>query len=136
MDKSEQILEILSKMDNKVDNLFNRIDGLDTRVENGFKDVHSEITEVNAKMDDGFKEVYSTMQEEFNHVYAEFKDIQMTLENETNKNIQLIAEGHFDLKRKLDDALRVENEKELMLIKLTKLENDVRRLKARVEETA
>ena len=45
---------------------------------------------------------------------AKITDIQMTLENETNKNIQIIAEGHVDLIRKLDDALRVENEKEML----------------------
>lgn len=39
------------------------------------------------------------------------EDIQLTLENETNRNIKFIAEGHLDLSRKLDDALKVENEK-------------------------
>ena len=38
-------------------------------------------------------------------------DIQLTLENETNRNIKIIAEGHLDLGRKLDDALKVVNEK-------------------------
>lgn len=42
-------------------------------------------------------------------------DIQLTLENETNRNISLIAEGHLDLSRKLDGALKVENEKEMLL---------------------
>ena len=37
--------------------------------------------------------------------------IEMTLENETNRNIRIIAEGHADLCRKLDEALKVENEK-------------------------
>lgn len=60
-------------------------------------------------------------------------DIQMTLENETNKNIQVIAEGHLDLSRKLDDALKVESEKELMLIRMNKLENEVRRIKEHLE---
>lgn len=64
------------------------------------------------------------------------KEIQLTLENETNRNIQLIAEGHLDLTRKLDDALRIENEKEMLLIRVTSLENEVRRLKARIEEIA
>lgn len=32
------------------------------------------------------------------------------LENETNRNIQIIAEGHLDLSRKLNDALKIENE--------------------------
>ncbi|OUO80778.1 hypothetical protein B5F53_03470 [Blautia sp. An249] len=43
-------------------------------------------------------------------------DIQLTLENETNRNIKIIAEGHLDLSRKLDEALKVENEKEMLLI--------------------
>lgn len=62
------------------------------------------------------------------------QDIQMTLENETNKNIRLIAEGHFNLDRKLDDALKVKSEKELLLIRVTILENEVRRLKTKIEK--
>lgn len=61
------------------------------------------------------------------------KDIQLTLENETNKNIQLIAEGHLDLSRKLDDALKVESEKEMLLIRVNRLENELRRIKDRLE---
>ncbi len=64
------------------------------------------------------------------------KDIQLTLENETNKNIQLIAEGHFDLSRKLDEALKVENEKEMLLIRVNRLENELRKLKERIETIA
>ena len=66
----------------------------------------------------------------------EVKEIQLTLENETNRNIKLIAERHLDLTRKLDDVLRVENEKEMLLIRVNSLENEVRRLKARIEEIA
>ncbi len=38
-------------------------------------------------------------------------DIRLTLENETGPNIRRVAEGHLDLSRKLDEALKVENEK-------------------------
>lgn len=69
-------------------------------------------------------------------VKQEVKDIQLTLENETNHNIKFIAEGHLDFTRKLDDALKVENEKEMMLIRVTSLENEVRRLKTKNEEIA
>ena len=55
----------------------------------------------------------------FEHKLKEIKtdihEIQLTLENDTNKRISIIAEGHLDLIRKLDDALKVENEKELLL---------------------
>ncbi len=64
------------------------------------------------------------------------KDIQMTLENETNRNIKLIAEGHLDLSRKLNEALQTDSEKELLLVRVTSLENEVRRLKARIEQIA
>lgn len=40
--------------------------------------------------------------------------IQLTLENETNSNIKIIAEGHLNLNRKLDDALKVDFEKEML----------------------
>ena len=37
-------------------------------------------------------------------IKRDIKSIQLTLENETNRNIKIIAEGHLDLSRKLDDA--------------------------------
>lgn len=59
-------------------------------------------------------------------------DVQLTLENETNRSIDIIAEGHLDLNRKLDDALKVSNEKEIMLLRITRLENELRKLKEQV----
>ncbi len=74
--------------------------------------------------------------EEIQKLRADVKEIQLTLENETNRNIRIIAEGHLDLSRKLDEALRVENEKEMLMLRVTSLENEVRRLKAKVEQIA
>ena len=74
--------------------------------------------------------------EELKKLDNKITDIQLTLENETNRNIKIIAEGHLDLSRKLDEALKVDNEKELLLIRVNRLENELRRLKARVEEIA
>lgn len=71
--------------------------------------------------------------EEINELKQAVKDIQMTLENETNRNIRIIAEGHLDLNRKLDEALRVENEKEVLLIRVNSLETEVKKLKERIE---
>lgn len=66
----------------------------------------------------------------------EIKSIQLTLENETNRNIKLIAEGHLDLGRKLDDALKLESEKEMLMIRVNSLENEVRKLKERIDQIA
>lgn len=62
--------------------------------------------------------------------------LELTLENETNRNINIIAEGHLDLSRKLDDALKVENEKEMLLLRVNHLENELRKVKERLEQIA
>ena len=69
-------------------------------------------------------------------IKKEIKSIQLTLENETNRNIKIIAEGHIDLNRKLDEALKVESEKEMLLIRVNILENELRKVKERLEQIA
>lgn len=78
------------------------------------------------------KAIYADTQE----MKQQIKDIQLTLENETNRNIKIIAEGHLDLSRKLDDALKVDSEKEMLLIRVNSLENEVRKLKERISSIA
>ncbi len=69
-------------------------------------------------------------------IKRDIKSIQLTLENETNRNIKIIAEGHLDLSRKLDEALKIDNEKEMLLIRVNTLENELRRIKERIESIA
>ena len=69
-------------------------------------------------------------------IRQEIRSIQLTLENETNRNIKLIAEGHLDLSRKLDEALKIENEKELLLVRVNSLENELRKVKERINNIA
>lgn len=69
-------------------------------------------------------------------IRRDIKEIQLTLENETNRNIKIIAEGHLDLSRKLDEALKVENEKEMLMVRVNILESEVRRLKEKMTTIA
>ena len=80
--------------------------------------------------------IYSDMQNMKNDMQdlkSRVSGIEMTLENETNRNIRIIAEGHADLCRKLDEALKVENEKELLLVRTNIMENDIRKIKDKLE---
>lgn len=54
------------------------------------------------------------------------------LENVTDRNIQLIAEGHYFLNRKLDEALRNDNDITMFKIKVNILAEDVELLKKKV----
>lgn len=83
-------------------------------------------------MTDESKEILKSIAE----LKQDVRSIQLTLENVTNKNIQIIAEGHLDLSRKLNEALRIEDEKEMLKIKINTLENELRKLKDRVDRIA
>ena len=74
----------------------------------------------------------SEMKTDIQKMKNEIREISLTLENETNRNIKIIAEGHLDLSRKLDKALTVENEKEMALIRINMMENELRRIKEKL----
>ena len=116
-----EILELLVK---KIDNVENNLDNLTSDV-NGLKsDVNDLKSDVNNIKDD------------VNDLKSDVKRIEMTLENVTNRNIEIIAEGHLNLSRKLDTALThiasSNAEKELFTVRLTKLENEVNILKQKI----
>ena len=53
-----------------------------------------------------------------------------------DKNIMRVAEGHLDLYRKLDDAQKIDNEKEMIAIRVNILETELRKVKERLEQIA
>ena len=56
-------------------------------------------------------------------------NIEITLENETNRNIQLIAEGHLNLDRKLDEALKELQPNTMYHLKVNHLDGEVTKMK-------
>jgi chromosome segregation ATPase len=56
-------------------------------------------------------------------------NIEITLENETNRNIQLIAEGHLNLDRKLDEALKELHPNTMYHLKVNHLDGEVTKMK-------
>ncbi len=120
------------------------VDGVRGEV-NGVKqelnDVKSEVNGVKQELNDVKGEVNGVKQE-LNDVKGEVngekmvKDVQLTLENETNRNIQIIAEGHLDLSRKLDEAVKIDNEKEILMLRVNRLESELEKTKSRLSEIA
>ena len=105
---------LLQPINNKLGGLENKLEGLENRLETFEQETKAQFTEVKSQI----------------------QEIQLTLENDTNKRINIVAEGHLDLSRKLDDALKVENEKEMLLLRVTALESEVRLLKRKIEQIA
>ncbi|MCD8364188.1 MAG: hemolysin XhlA family protein [Lachnospiraceae bacterium] len=84
-----KINERLDRMDERLDRMDERLDRMDERLD---------------RMDERFDQIEAHLSSSDRKI----SEIQMTLENEVNKKISIVAEGHCDLVRKLDEALRIE----------------------------
>ncbi len=142
------MMTIDEKLDFLIDNVGitnGRLDRLEVAIEERFDKVDERFEQIDAKfeqiderfeqIDEKFKEIEERL-EDINDRIEKYeisiKSIQLTLENEIVRNINFVAEGHQDLTRKLDDALTVENEKEMMFIRVNHLDNEVRLIKEKL----
>ena len=88
---------------------------------------------------DGIDNRLNGMDSRLESVENSITDVKLHLENVTDKNIRIVAEGHLDLNRKLDEALKIQNEKEILQIRLNYLEGEIATVKnrlAQLEQTA
>lgn len=70
-----------------------------------------------------------TLKEDVQTLKDRVTNIEITLENETNRNIQLIAEGHLNLDRKLDEALKELQPNTMYHLKVNHLDGEVTKMK-------
>lgn len=80
--------------------------------------------------------VDSAMNDALKPIKKDLRALQLTVENEVLGNIRVIAEGHLDLNRKLDEALKITNEKEILSLRVNYLESEVKKIKERIEDIA
>lgn len=59
--------------------------------------------------------------------------VQITLENDTNRKIDIIGEGHDFLKKRLNEALQMEQKREQMELELINLRIEVRKIKEHLD---
>ena len=75
------------------------------------------------------KEDVQTLKEDVQTLKDRVTNIEITLENETNRNIQLIEEGHLNLARKLDEALKELQPNIMYHLKVNHLDGEVTKMK-------
>lgn len=144
MDNNEKLdiiiakLDTLGKMDTRMGKMESKMDKMDARMgkmESKVDKMDARMGKMESKMDKMDARM-NKMESKLDKLDYDVRDVRLTLENETNKNIMRVAEGHLDLSRKLDEALKIDNEKEMIAIRVTILENELRRVKERVEQIA
>ena len=125
--KFDLILEKIGSIDGKIDTLKTEVGILKT-------DVAALKTEVGTLRTDveSLKTRMSTLESDIKDIKLEITGIHLTLENEIRVNIIRVAEGHFDLSRKLDEYIQVSHEikdkQEITDIYLKMHENKLRAL--------
>lgn len=111
------VTKAVEPLSEKIDNLEGRFDNLDGRFDN----LENRIDSLESKVD---------------RIDLDVRDIKVSIENEIKPQISVIAEAHSILNRKLDDYIRhvlnVEDEREQLKLKMIYLENELARVKERL----
>ena len=143
--KLDLILSKVGAIDEKVDKLEGRMDKMEDRM-GKMESRMGKMEDRMGKMEDrmagvekevvGLKSKVAVLDNKVAAMQKDVTNVKLRIENETSRNIRIIAENHLDLSRKLDEALRNSNEREIFMIRLNYLEGDVKRIKEKVFETA
>ena len=92
------------------------------------------VTEMKEELT-GVKEDVSTLKEKVEglaDVKRETARTNMIIDNEIRINIQRVAEGHLDLNRSLQGAMKPSSELEMLSVKVRILESDMKLVKSKV----
>ena len=127
--------ELLEAIVIKLDHIDQRLDKVEQRLDK----VERRLDKVEQRLDtleqrfDSLEQRVSNLESGQISMERRITNIELTLENEVCRNICTIAEAHLDLSRKFDQALKVKDDDELIRIGLNVLDNDVRKIKQRLE---
>ncbi len=97
---------------NKVTSLDEKVASLDEKVTSLDEKVTS-LDEKVASLDEkviSLDEKVASLDKKVTSLERQVLKINVTLENETNRNIKIIAEGHLDLSRKLNEAVKLSSD--------------------------
>ena len=115
--KVTELDQRVASVEQKVTKLEQKVTELDQRVAG----VEQKVTKLEQKV--------TELDQKFTVLDEKVTGLELVIENETNVNIRRIAEGHCDLVRNLREARKVDDEKELLAIRVTVLESDMSKVK-------
>ena len=127
MDKMDMILERLEHVDKKIETMDKKIETMDKKIET----MDKKIGTMDKKIETMDKKI-ETMGKKIETMDNDITSIKLTLENEVRTNIMKVAEGHLDLARNLQEAMKNNNQVEMLTVRVNVLESDVRELKQKI----
>lgn len=134
MSDSQKLDLILSKLSEN-DKKFEETDKKLVEIGKKLTEVDKKLTEADRKITETDKKITET-DKKLDKLENDVTDIKLTLENEIRTSIVRVAEGHLDLSRKLSEATRIDDEKEMIAIRVSMLETEMRRLRQQLSQMA
>mgnify|MGYP002731145567 CR=1 FL=1 len=134
----EDIVILSQLLDQKFEPVYTRLDLLESDVrelKSGMSEIKQRVARVEQKVTEldqrvaGVEQKVTELDQKFTVLDEKVTGLELVIENETNVNIRRIAEGHCDLVRNLREARKVDDEKELLAIRVTVLESDMSKVK-------
>ena len=122
--KFEDIDKRFEDIDKRFEDIDKRFEDIDKR----FGDIDKRFGDIDKRLEDIDKRFENT-DKRFESIERNMDTMRFILENEIRDNIRLVAEGHLDLYRKMEEVLKTSNEKEIMFMRLKYLESEVRAIK-------
>ena len=124
----EQKVTELDEKVTELDQKFTVLDEKVTELDQKFTVLDEKVTVLDQKFT-VLDEKVTVLDQKFTVLDEKVTGLELVIENETNVNIRRIAEGHCDLVRNLREARKVDDEKELLAIRVTVLESDMSKVK-------
>ena len=127
----EDIVILSQLLDQKFEPVYTRLDLLESDVrelKSGMSEIKQRVASVEQKVTK-LEQKVTELDQKFTVLDEKVTGLELVIENETNVNIRRIAEGHCDLVRNLREARKVDDEKELLAIRVTVLESDMSKVK-------
>ncbi len=124
----EQKVTELDEKVTELDQKFTVLDEKVTELDQKFTVLDEKVTVLDQKFT-VLDQKFTVLDQKFTVLDEKVTGLELVIENETNVNIRRIAEGHCDLVRNLREARKVDDEKELLAIRVTVLESDMSKVK-------
>lgn len=130
-EKLDLILSEMQGMKTGMQGMENRMQSMESRMQS----MEDRMQSMEGRMQNMETEL-KEMKMDLHEVKQKVANIDLTLENEIRVNIRRVAEGHLDISRNLHDALKIDSEKEMLVIRVNMLESELRRMKERLDQIA
>ncbi len=126
--KVDSLESKVNSLEAKMDSLESKVDSLEAKVNS----LESKVNSLEAKVNSLKADVDSLKEKVAANAHA-IQEVQATLENDIDRKISIIAEGHLDISRNLEKAIRVSQTQEEYQLRVVALETEVRRLGNRLK---